>query len=73
MITTMKTSTVISPPIAACDQLLVERPDDAADAGQRRADDEHADEQPADAIAQRFDHLAVFDAGADQQADAWCG
>ena len=27
------------------------------------------EEQPPDAIAERFDHLAVFDTGADQQAD----
>src|SRR5438477_128546 len=39
-------------------------------ASQRRADDEHADEQAADAIAQRLDHLAVLDPGTDQEADS---
>ncbi len=50
--------------------LLIPRPGDAADAGERRARDEHADEQAADVEAERLHHLAVLDPGAHQQADA---
>ena len=70
MMTTMNTRIVISPPIAAVTSFLIDGPHDAADAGERGAGDEHADEQPADAIAQRLHHFAVLDAGAHQQADA---
>ena len=68
MMMTMKTSTFTSVPIRR-ERLAVERPHHAAEAGQRRAGHEHADEQPADAVAERLDHLAVLHAGADQQAD----
>ena len=73
MMMTMKTRTVMSPPMRGVHLLAIERPHHAAEAGQRRAGHEHADEQPADAIAQRLDHLAVLDAGADQQGRSWCG
>ena len=51
------------------DLLAIERPQHAADPGERRAGHEHADEQPVDAVAERLDHFAVLDPGADQQAD----
>ena len=73
MMTTMNTSTITSMPIAGVSASQVEAPHHAAEAGQRRAGHEHADEQPADVIAERLDHLAVLDAGADEQPDAGCG
>ncbi|EEF22324.1 conserved hypothetical protein, partial [Ricinus communis] len=51
------------------ERLLVQAPHDAAEARQRGAGREDAHEQAADAVAQRLDHLAVLDAGADQEAD----
>src|SRR5436190_12262768 len=51
------------------DDLLVHSPEAPAQAGERRAGREHGDEQAPDAVAEAFDHLAVLDAGADQEAD----
>ena len=51
------------------DGLLVEPPHDPAEPGQRRAGHEDDQEQAADAVAERLDHLAVFHPGPDQQAD----
>ena len=70
MMTTMNTSTISSLPMprrAALSRYSPHiTPPRPASAGARH---EHADEQPADAIAERLDHLAVLDAGADQKAD----
>src|SRR5207249_4314103 len=49
--------------------LAIERPHHPAEPSERRARDEHADEQPADVVTERLDHFAVLDAGADQKAD----
>ena len=60
---------MISEPIAAVSISRYRPHSTPPETGQRRAGDEDADEEPPDAIAERLDHLAVLDAGADQQAD----
>ena len=49
--------------------LAVQRPHHPAEPGEAGADHEYPQEQPPDAIAERFHHLAVFHAGPDQEAD----
>src|SRR6478736_6335831 len=49
--------------------LLVHSPQAPAEAGERGAGREDGDEEAPDAVAEALDHLAVLDAGADQQAD----
>ena len=47
----------------------VERHHRPAQTSKRGAGHEHGHEQPVDAIAERLDHLAILDAGANEQAD----
>ena len=69
MITTMNTSTVSSLPIEACTcsrysaHITPPRP------ARPEPTMNTPEKQPPDAIAERFHHLAVFHAGADQQPD----
>ena len=57
----------------AVDHGLILRPHHPADAGKRGPGHEHADEHPADVIAQRLDHLAILDAGAHHEAEPRAG
>src|SRR5271168_3689995 len=57
----------------ARDNGLVLSPHHPAHAGERGAGHEHADEHAADVIAQRLDHLAILDAGANHQSEAGAG
>ena len=43
-------------------RLPVERPHDAAETRERGSHDEDADEEAADPVAQRLDHLGILDA-----------
>ena len=47
----------------------VKGPHDAAEAGQSRSRNENAHEKTADAIAQGFHHLRIFDASPNEKAD----
>src|SRR6516165_1359421 len=52
---------------------LILRPHHPAGAGERGAGHEHADEHPADVVAERLDHLAILDAGAHHKAKPRAG
>ena len=73
MMMTMKTSTMTLVAHRGVHVLAVQRPHHAAEAGERRAGHEHADEQPADAIAERLDHLAVLARRRGSAGRSWCG